>query len=268
MSAFNKKPNNNRPNSSPYEDSSDGHDDGYLKIYFYQVAELVMVRSPENVLHVVPFIPPTIALFNFQVKTMNGSIACPFPGLNAVTKDLFLCLKFLATLLSIGFIFVIHRAISKCFYLENPSSALYLAAALEILLLGYETLADTTLKLMHCVPIGQDWRLFLDGNIQCWQWWQYLFIAFIVVFVIPLVLVLFWGSLMLSKDRVSAKEFLMSCAFPLPLLFIWLFRSCKKKANENQLQLIGRNSNGTDEIKKVIHDPFRPSSDGEHGILY
>ena len=115
-----------------------------------------MVRSPENVLHVVPFIPPTIALFNFQVKTMNGSIACPFPGLNAVTKELFLCLKFLATLLSIGFIFVIHRALSKCFYLENPSSALYLAAALEILLLGYETLADT--KLSSCT-------VFLLGRI-------------------------------------------------------------------------------------------------------
>ena len=34
-------------------------DSGYLKIvfYFYQVAELVIIKSPEDVLHVVPFIP-------------------------------------------------------------------------------------------------------------------------------------------------------------------------------------------------------------------
>ncbi|XP_078347157.1 uncharacterized protein LOC144632393 isoform X3 [Oculina patagonica] len=267
---FRKTPERGRTQTTQNTDSSSKHDAGYLKIvfYFYQVAELVMVKSPEKTLYLVPFIPPVIALFNFQVKTMDGSIGCPFPGLNAVTKELFMCLKFLATLLSISFIYVIHRTISKSFYLPKPSLALYLAVALETLLLGYETLADTTLKLMHCVPIGQDWRLFVDGNIQCWQWWQYLFIVFIVVFVIPLVLVLFWGSLMLSKDKVSAKEFLISCAFPLPLLLIWLFRYCKKRLNGNQFELLGGNSHDTEEIKKVLHDPFRPSSNGEHGTLY
>ena len=99
---------------------------------------------------------------------------------------------------------------------------LYLAVTLETLLLGYETLADTTLKLMHCVPMGTDWRLFIDGNIQCWQWWQYLLIAFIVAFIVPLILVLFWGSLMLAKDKVTAKEFLTACAFPLPCLVAWI----------------------------------------------
>ena len=268
---FMKKATNFRQQFSANEHNGDKQDAGCLKIvfYFYQVAELVMVRSPENTLHMVPFIPPVIAFFNFQVKTMDGSIGCPFPGLDAVTKELFMCLKFLATLLSIGFIYAIHRFISKSFHLPVPSLALYLAVALETLLLGYETLADTSLKLMHCVPIGQDWRLFMERNIQCWQWWQYLFIVFIVVFVIPLVLVLFWGSLMLSKDKVSAKEFLISCACPLPFLFIWLFRCFKKKPNGNQPYSSGVESrDDAEEIKKVLHDPFRPSSDSEHGTLY
>ena len=268
---FMKKAKNVRQQSSANEDNSDKHDAGYLKIvfYFYQVAELVMVRSPENTLHMVPFIPPVIAFFNFQVKTMDGSIGCPFPGLDAVTKELFMCLKFLAVLLSIAFIYVIHRFISKSFHFPVPSLPLYLAVALETLLLGYETLADTSLKLMHCVPICQDWRLFMEGNIQCWQWWQYLSIVFIVMFVIPLVLVLFWGSLMLSKDKVSAKEFLISCAFPLPFLFIWFFRYFKKKPNGNQPYPSGVESReDAEEIKKFLHDPFRPPSDGDHGTLY
>ena len=268
---FTTKTKNVRQQSSAKEDNNGKHDAGYLKIvfYFYQVAELVMVKSPENTLHMVPFIPPVIALFNFQVKTMDGSIGCPFPGLDAVTKELFMCLKFLATLLSIGFIYAIHRIISKSFNMPTPSLPLYLAVALETLLLGYETLADTSLKLMHCVPIGEDWRLFMEGNIQCWQWWQYLLIVFIVVFVIPLVLVLFWGSLMLSKDKVSAKEFLISCAFPLPFLLIWLFRYCKKTPKRNQPYPSGVDSrDDTEEIKKVLHDPFRPPSGGKYGTLY
>ena len=221
---FKKTPPSSNVQSMTHEAGKE-HDSGYLKIvfYFYQVVEVVMIKSPEIALHMVPFIPPVIAIFNFQVKTLDDSIGCPFPGLNAVTKQLFLCSKFLATLLSIGVIYAIHRAASKSRYISSPSVTSYLAVALETLLLGYETLADTTLKLMHCVPLGADWRLFADGNIQCWQGWQYLIIAFIVVFIFPLILVLLWGSLMLAKNRVSAKEFLLACAFPLPCLLAWMY---------------------------------------------
>ena len=244
------------------------HDSGYLKIafYFYQVVELVMIKSPERALRVVPFIPAVVGFFNFQVKTLDGAIGCPLPGLSVVTKELFLCSKFLVTLLSIGVIYAIHRAASKTRYISQPSLTLYLAVALETLLLGYERLADTSFKLVHCVPIGNDWRLFVDGNIQCWQWWQYLMIAFIMVFIIPLILVLFWGSLMLAKDKVSAKNFLIACAFPLPYLLVWISRRLNKTENDSML-FTGHVQN-TEEIKRILHDPFREPSEGEHGTLY
>ena len=244
------------------------HDPGYLKIifYFYQVAELVMINSPEKTLHMVPFIPPVIAVFNFQVKTLDGSIGCPFPGLSAVTKELFLCLKFLATMFCVGVIYAIHRAASTSRYIATPSLMLYLAVALEILLVGYETLADTTLKLMHCFPMEGDWRLFVDGNIQCWQWWQYLLIAFMVGFIVPLVFVLFWGSLMLANDKLSAKEFLMACTFPLPYLLAWIMRHCRKTADGSAFFKGDLDDAG--EIKKVLHNPFREPSVDDSGTLY
>ena len=244
------------------------HDSGYLKIifYFYQVAELVMIRSPEKTFHLVPIIPPIMAIFNFQVKSLNGSIGCPFPGLTVVTKELFKCMKFLGTLLSIGLIYVLHRATSRSLHTAPPSIKLYLAVALETLLLGYERLADTSLKLMHCVPIDKDWRLFVDGTIQCWQWWQFLLTSFIMSFIIPLVLVLFWGSLRLSKDKVTAKEFLIACAFPLPCLLFWLFREYRKK-DDQQLCNVGC-VDDAEEIKQVLHGPFRAGPSEDHGTLY
>ena len=250
------------------QESDKEHDPGYLKIifYFYQVAELVMIKSPEKALHMVPFIPSVIAIFNFQVKTVYGSVDCPFPGLNVVTKELFLCLKFLATLLSIGFIYTIHRAASSSRYISLPRKTLYLAVALETLLLGYERLADTTLKLMHCVPIGMDWHLFVDGNIQCWQWWQYLLIVFMMVFITPLIVVLFCGSLSLANDKISAKEFLTACVLPLPCLLVWVVRRCKK-TGDNDVPNIG-NPDDSEEIKKVLHGPFRAPSCDDQGTLY
>ena len=262
--------NSNSRQEAPNEDRRDKQDAGYLKItfYFYQVAEILMITSTETTAHVIPFVTPIVALFNFQVKNFKGSIGCPFPGFNVVTKELFFSLKFLATLLSIPLIYAIHRAISRFRPIPKPSLRLYLAVVLETLLLGYKTLADTSLTLMHCVPVELEWRLFIDGNIQCWQWWQYLQIVFILAFIIPLILVLFWGSLMLSKDKLSAKEFLTSCAFPLPFLFIWLFRCCKRKEDTSQHEYLPGNSKDTDDIKRVLYDPFRTASDGDHGTLY
>ena len=267
---FRKKSNSSQRQAAPHEASDEEHDAGYFKtiFYFYQVAEILMIKSPEAALHIVPFVTPVIALFNFQVRTINGSIGCPFPGFNVVTKELFLCLKFLATLLSIAIIYAIHRVISRFRHIPKPSLTLYLAVVLETLLLGYETLADTSLKLMHCVPVGLEWRLFIDGNIPCWQWWQYMQIVFISVFIIPLVLVLFWGSLMLSKDKLSAREFLTSCAFPLPFLFIWLYRYVFKKPSLHEFKLFWGNTYDAEEIKKVLHDPFRPPCGDDHGTLY
>ena len=264
---FKYKPGFSNLHQTLSEDNKE-HDSGYLKIifYFYQVAELVMIRSPEKTFHLVPIIPPIMAIFNFQVKSLNGSIGCPFPGLTVVTKELFKCMKFLGTLLSIGLIYVLHRATSKTLYTAPPSMKLYLSVALETLLLGYERLADTSLKLMHCVPIDKDWRLFVDGTIQCWQWWQFLLTSFIMSFIIPLVLVLFWGSLRLSKDKVTAKEFLIACTFPLPCLLFWLFREYRKK-DDQQLCNVGC-VDDAEEIKQVLHGPFRAGSSEDHGTLY
>ena len=262
----------NKPAESDFRQTSlkedKKHDFGYLKIifYFYQVAELVMIKSPEKTFHLVPIIPPIIAIFNFQVKSLNGSIGCPFPGLTVVTKELFKCMKFVGTLLSIGLIYAIHRATSRSLHTAPPSMKLYLAVALETLLLGYERLADTSLKLMHCVPIDKDWRLFVDGTIQCWQWWQFLLTSFIMSFIIPLVLVLFWGSLRLSKDKVTAKEFLIACAFPLPCLLFWMFRVYRKK--DDQQMLNAEKVHNAEEIKQVLHGPFRAGSSEDHGTLY
>ena len=244
------------------------HDSGYLKIifYFHQVVELVMIKSPEKTFHLVPIIPPIIAIFNFQVKSLDGSIGCPFPGLTAVTKELFKCMKFLGTLLSIGLIYAIHRATSRSLHTAAPSMKLYLAVALETLLLGYERLADTSLNLMHCVPVEKDWLLFVDAHIACWQWWQFLLTAFIMSFIIPLVLVLLWGSLKLSKDKVTAKEFLIACAFPLPCLLIWFFRKYRKK--DDQQMLNAEKVHNAEEIKQVLHGPFRAGSSEDHGTLY
>ena len=237
---------------------------GYLKIlfYFYQVVELLLITTPEDLIHEIGFISTVLGLFNFQIRSYNENVGCPFVGLTAVTKELFLSLKVFATMACTFVIFVIHTGISKTGRLQRPSTALYLAVAMEVLLLGYERLADASLSLLQCVPIGSEWRLFLDGNIHCWRWWQNMLIVYVAVFVAPFIMVLYFGSLRLYRNKVSVKEFLGACVLPLPFLVRWAVQHVKKS------NTIETDSSDGDEIKTILHESFRPPTEEDTGTLY
>ena len=202
------------------------HTEGYIKIvfYFYQIAELLLLSNYPDIVSTVVFITPVVALLNFQMQFFTWFIGCLLKGLTVVTKEIFLSLKVPATIFCILPIYLIHRTICCVRRTRVPSVALYLAVALETLLLGYENMTETSLMLLHCVPMGSSWRLFYDGNIQCWKSWQIIFVAYIATFALPLIPVLYWGSSKLYKNGISAKEFLGACVLPLPFLLHWTVR--------------------------------------------
>ncbi|XP_044177522.1 LOW QUALITY PROTEIN: uncharacterized protein LOC122959940 [Acropora millepora] len=239
---------------------------GYLKIvfYFYQAAELLMVGSAEHLfLHKIPFVLSIIEVFNFQVRTLQRPIGCPFAGLTAVTKEVLLSGTIFLILAELVTIYCLHFAFNKIRRKEGPSVIHFIAVIVELLLLGYERLAESSLNLMHCFPVGKEKRLFVDAEIVCWQWWQYLLLAYIIVFVVPFILVLYFGSSKLYAASISAKEFLGACIFPLPFLMYWslrkvfLTRSNTSRVTQNNKDLL-----------EVMHGPFRQPKDNDNGTLY
>ena len=240
---------------------------GYMRIvfYFYQVAELLLTESLENTLANVPYISTLVAAFNFQVHVLDENLGCPFAGLTAVTKELFLSSLVFAAIAQVFIVYCLHRSLNLVMGKGRPSFTHYVAVAVEILLLGYERLAETSLKLMQCVPIGSKWRLNIDGNIVCWQWWQYGLLAYTVIFVVPFVGVLYWGSGLLYAKAITWKEFVGACIVPLPFLVRWLLKSVCSRQNRRKAQVRHECS---DEISKILHGPFRPPRENDRGTLY
>ena len=238
---------------------------GFLKItfYFYQAAELLIVGSSEKLLHKIHFLSALVAAFNFKVQSLNDGIGCPFPGITAVTKQLLLSATVLVTMAEVGVLFFLHFVFNVMRQKERPSLLHYMAVVLEILLLGYETLADTSLKLMYCVDIGSEKRLFVNGEIVCWQWWQYILLGYIAVFVVPFVIVLYYGSNRLSKSLISAGEFLGACIFPLPFLLYWLLKKILKKKPKHD-----QNNEGIEDVLEVLYGPFRQPNENDNGAIY
>ncbi|KAL9973689.1 hypothetical protein ACROYT_G020175 [Oculina patagonica] len=247
-------------------DQNDEHlDSGYLKItfYFYQAAELLMVGSVEDLLEKIPFIYTVIAAFNFQVRTINKGLGCPFVGLTAVTKELLLSGTVFLTMADIAVIYYVHSFINMLGRKEKPPLIHYMAAIMEVLLLGYERLAETSLKLMHCVPIGSGKWLFIDANVPCMQWWQYILLAYVIVFVVPFMIVLYCGSSKLYRASITASEFLAACMFPLPFLVYWFYKEMQRRRREESTSMTVNR-----DVMNILHGPFRKPNSEDKGTLY
>ena len=243
-----------------------GADSGYIKItfYFYQAAELLMVGSIERVFEKIPYIYTLISAFNFRVRTVDNAIGCPFVGMTAVTKQLVLSSTVFVTMADIVLIYYVHYVFNKLRRKRKPALIHYMAVVMEVLLLGYERLAETSLTLMHCVSIGSRRWLFIDANVPCMQWWQYFLLAYITVFVVPFIIVLYCGSSKLYSSLITAREFLAACVLPLPFLIFWLFKKKQKQTGENSTRLHALNR----DVLEILHGPFRPPSNQDKGTLY
>ena len=202
---FNRRvENQSRDDLDVVEDPPEHLDSGYIKItfYFYQVAELLMVGSMEECFQKVPVMYFLIAAFNFQVRTLKKGIGCPFAGLTAVTKQFLLSGTVFLAMSEVVIIYGAHSVINMIRRKEKPTVIHYMAVIMELFLLGYERLAETSLTLMGCVSIGPGKLLFIDANVPCMEWWQYLLLAYIIAFVVPFIVVF-------TEDRPSSTGFLL-----------------------------------------------------------
>ena len=241
-------------------------DSGYLKIafYFYQAAELLIVRSTKDLIpHELPFVFSVVDLFNFQVRTLQRVVDCPIAGLTAVTKELLLSATVFLTIAELVIMYGLHVAFNKIRHNQRPPPIHFVAAVIELLLLGYERLARTSLTLMHCVTIGSQKRLFIDAEVACWQWWQYIVLAYIIASVVPFIIVLYFGSYKLYKASISAIEFLGACVFPLPFLIYWFLKkmlTIRDSGSESTQTNAG--------VLEILHAPFRQPNDNDNGTIY
>ena len=68
------------------------------------------------------------------------------------------------TIANLFLIYGVHHVVNVVMGKEKPSLTHYMAVVMEVLLLGYESLAEMALKLMNCVSIGFLLHLNFEGG--------------------------------------------------------------------------------------------------------
>lgn len=131
------------------------------------------------------------------------------------------------------------------------------------ILVFYQSMAKTFFSLISCENIAQSNVLYIDGTIDCFQVWQYFVIALIFVWVVPFTLVFAIGPPLLMVQRIPVSEIVLSCIFPLPVLFWWVVRkwrcqweSCMKLPNPWLMETL-----------HMVYLPFKNISVANFGIF-
>ena len=246
------------------DEMENSFDSGYLKIifYFYQAADLLLISKSSKIIIKTHVIEPFMGFFNFQQRLSLGGSLCPFPGLTVLYKKLFSSCHVAGTFVMICAFYACHYCVQKLRGQKYPSPQPYLGGILRTMLLGYSTLGSTSFSLLRCVPIGSEKRLFYDGNIVCFQWWQYILIAFVFVSFVPFVVVLFWGSFKLYSGTISTGIFILACCFPLPLLLYWAFAAKFCKASNVYYRGSFTRETSRNSAERVLYDSFKRPEDG------
>ena len=243
---------------------------GYTKIlfYFYQIASYLTLEPLHVATKKAVFVTFFMGLFNFQTRLSKQNLVCPLSGITVVTKELIPAVVVIAILITIQVIFLLHWCFNRWIGKRRPSTTQYYGATLKTLLLGYASLANTSLRLLTCVPVLGERRLYYDGNVKCLTWWQHLSIIFIVAFLLPLIVVIYWGAIKLQKKFISTDHFIAACLCPLVFVMFWLVRKIFFPEDRPLPMMSNRELKKRERVLKLLHDPFRRPRYLQNGSLY
>jgi hypothetical protein len=269
----------NRDPSEPTQNRS-SKNSGMLKIlfYYYQVVRLLKnsIGSHKNKTFNDRIENMVSKWFNFIVLGIT-SFECPFPDLHPVQKQVILhsvgyvLLGFLGVIYMLtGSIFLLKhsrrpqsqaierdisattmnqtpRAPTSCFTSRIASAFTYIS------LLMYASSAQLCLSLLHCVPVRDNQVLFLDGNVKCYQTFQYFLLAYMFSSILPFCLVPVLGSYLLKFGRIGVRQFCAACIFPLPFCCSWLYLLLKDWFNQRRYDSLEQNIGMGESLEGVLN---------------
>ena len=220
---------------------------GFLKVvfYFYQTEKLLISYEDEIKSNAIQGLSTTISSFfnfHFLAGSGSGSMSCPSLHATPLTKILTRALLLLIMLGLFGLSYLVNKGfhlIKKAWKKDRNVqetkglrfSDRVLISAFEAALMSYALIAKTVFALLTCVSVGDVAVLYMQGNILCYQTYQYVMIAIGFTWVLPFCLLIFFLPTSIDRKFIGKWTIYGACLFPLPFVVYLLM----KFINEKQL---------------------------------
>ena len=85
--------------------------------------------------------------------------------------------------------------------------------------------------LVRCVDVENITVLHIQGDIKCYNWWQYIIMCYIIFFIIPVFLVISSFPYYIKDKFMSVKTFIFSCLIPTPVIMYQVVTKLRRQIN-------------------------------------
>ena len=255
-------------------------------------------------------------------STVSTFLLCPVQGMTAITKQFVLSSLPLACICVVLLSYIVNRCATRkkkpsdmihCYYSipsttsssnsdENQSNSSkpfvnrLKGCVLQLFLIGYATVSLYLLNLVNCVSIdgshvagltskGPTNVLYIQGDVECYQHWQYGIVAVIALWVIPFPLSLYLSSQMLVDGVMTSNKFIFTLFVPFYTVLKTLLHKIFTYKNTNGVyaSLKGsllkddgdstsskqrkHNQHDTDILINILSGPFRKTRKLGHPLI-
>ena len=211
----------------------------YLQIMFFYIqdAELFKVKLPSKLAQEEHFL---VKLFQISPEIVlsiysNISDICFLSATTNVTKVWLKTLFGPCVMLFISLFYIVQLGLSrfKCVRDKGLKSFRGICTKTFILvyLLTFQQIIKGTFTLAQCVEILDKQFLYIQGAIECYQWWQVLVQTYILTNLIPSLFVLSSFVFPLKQKKILLKLFLLTCIMPIPMFLLQYLKCLKRNLN-------------------------------------
>ena len=219
---------------------------GLIKIlfFYYQMNALLVIYKSEYQLFIFNQIKSffnNLFTFNANSETLSD-LGCPFSGMDIVHKRLIKASMPCMMLGLAGGILLIVVVSAK--FIKSAVVSSYIASLknrlsvtiLQIILLGYSGLTSNIFSLLTCVSMVNGTKiLFIQGDINCYQTWQFMLLSFVIVWSLPLTIALYMASKRVKEKTLTIKGFFCTLMFPLPSVIYFTFKRAVRPYETSEL---------------------------------
>ena len=211
----------------------------YIQILFFYIQDAVLfqINIPGQIFQEKGTIEKILS-FSPKILTLTYSRVihtCFSYAETPVSKILFEMFFGIYLVFMIWLLYLILKLTSK--FLKKTSNiwAKFKSCLLRAFLLGmlfsYQNLVMGAFTLVRCVNIANIKVLHIEGDVQCYNWWQYLVMCYIIFFIIPVFLALSHFPHYIQDKNMSVKTFILSCIFPTPVMMHYVVKELRRKIN-------------------------------------
>ncbi|XP_057311634.1 uncharacterized protein LOC130649380 [Hydractinia symbiolongicarpus] len=207
-----------------------------ILFFFYQIEVLLRINENDHqTKSVVGSVKKIISsVFNLQIISEPLSKLCPSKDLTKVGKEVVKISIIPTAMMFLILAFVTKKIYSACITrrreegeLANCQKDVHVkvkSCLIQLTLLGYTGISAFCLRMMNCVNINDTGHLYIQGDVVCYLWWQYLIMVFFSIWIVLFPLSTYLSEKMLTKDHITSSQFYFCFAFPPYAIYRYLKR--------------------------------------------